>query len=70
MFNKYKKLNEIDSIKYVKEKMDLFGEDENLISREIGDGNINYVYRIFSKDRSSSIVVKQADKKLEVVVET
>jgi len=64
MFNKYKKLNEIDSIKYVKEKMDLFGEDENLISREIGDGNINYVYRIFSKDRSSSIVVKQADKKL------
>jgi len=64
MFNKYKKLNEIDSIKYVKEKMDLFGEDENLISREIGDGNINYVYRILSKDRSSSIVVKQADKKL------
>src|SRR6056297_64631 len=64
MFNKYKKLNEIDSIKYVKEKMDLFGEDENLISREIGDGNINYVYRIFCKDRSSSIVVKQADKKL------
>src|SRR6056297_1344633 len=64
MFNKYKKLDEIDSIKYVKRKMDVFGEDEKLISREIGDGNINYVFRIYSEESNFSVVVKQADKKL------
>jgi 5-methylthioribose kinase len=42
--------------------MDVFGEDENLISREIGDGNINYVYKISSKDSKFSVIVKQADK--------
>lgn len=62
MFSRYRKLNEKDSIKYIKEKMDVFGEDENLISREIGDGNINYVYKISSKDSKFSVIVKQADK--------
>jgi 5-methylthioribose kinase len=62
VFSRYRKLNEKDSIKYIKEKMDVFGEDENLISREIGDGNINYVYKISSKDSKFSVIVKQADK--------
>ncbi len=64
MFSKYRKLNEEDSIKYIKEKMDVFGKDERLISREIGDGNINYIFRIFSTESNFSVVIKQADKKL------
>ncbi|MDW7667431.1 MAG: S-methyl-5-thioribose kinase [Bacillota bacterium] len=64
MFSKYRKLNEEDSIKYIKEKMDVFGKDERLISREIGDGNINYIFQINSQDSNFSVVIKQADKKL------
>ena len=31
---------------------------------EIGDGNINYVFRIWSEDSGRSLVIKQADKLL------
>ena len=63
MFSKYRKLNEIDSIKYVRQKMDIFGADEAIKSEEVGNGNINYIYRIVGEDRSS-VILKQADNKL------
>ncbi len=49
---------------YVRWKLDYFSEDEDLQVEEIGDGNINYVYRIRSKSRDRSLIVKQADKLL------
>ena len=50
-------------ISYVKEK-NLFPENTNLTVKEIGDGNINYIFKVENKIDGKSIVVKQADKLL------
>lgn len=56
-------LDSTEIINYVKEKK-LFLCNENLEAQEIGDGNINYVFRVKSMDTGKSIVLKQADKLL------
>lgn len=48
---------------YVKEKK-LFPENANLTVKEIGDGNINYIFKVENKIDGKSIVLKQADKLL------
>lgn len=48
---------------YVKEK-NLFPENANLTVKEIGDGNINYIFKVENKIDGKSIVLKQADKLL------
>lgn len=50
-------------ISYVKEK-NLFPENADLIVKEIGDGNINYIFKVENKIDGKSIVLKQADKLL------
>ena len=50
-------------ISYVKEKK-LFPENANLTVKEIGDGNINYIFKVENKIDGKSIVLKQADKLL------
>ena len=50
-------------ISYVKEK-NLFPENTNLTVKEIGDGNINYIFKVENKIDGKSIVLKQADKLL------
>lgn len=59
-FSKYFLMNVEDVIEYVREKLDLFNEDSNLICEEIGDGNLNYVYHVIDKKSSKSVIVKQA----------
>ena len=49
---------------YLTEKLSLFHADEPLIAEEIGDGNINYVFRVRSDASGKSIIVKQADRLL------
>lgn len=52
-----------ESVKdYVKHKVKYFKENEQLDAFEIGDGNINYVFKVVSKQSGRSLVVKQADK--------
>ena len=61
--NKYKKHFLLDSkeiISYVKEKK-LFSDENELIAEEIGDGNINYVFRVKDIKTGKSVVLKQAD---------
>ncbi len=54
-------MNESDAIEYVREKLpDMFGEGE-LTCEEIGDGNINYVFKIKEANGSRSVIVKHAD---------
>ena len=48
---------------YVKEK-NLFSENADLTVKEIGDGNINYIFKVENKIDGKSIVLKQADKLL------
>ena len=62
--NKYDShfLMDCESVKdYCIDYLHFFERDEKLLSEEIGDGNINYVFRIKSLDRNKSLVIKQAD---------
>lgn len=50
--------------KYIREKIEFFEPNERLEISEIGDGNINYVFKIKGIDSKRSLVIKQADKLL------
>ncbi len=56
----YYELNVESVVKYVKEKMDFFSEDAVFECTEIGDGNLNLVFRILDVKNDKSIIVKQA----------
>lgn len=49
---------------YVVNELQLFPSIEELSVAEIGDGNINYVFRIMNQTTRESVVIKQADKLL------
>lgn len=61
MYDKHFLLDTNTVKEYVKEKLNFFDKDEPLFSEEIGDGNINFVFRIKSKKTGSSLIIKQAD---------
>jgi len=56
-FRKFEQDEEL--IVFVREHTDLFAADDELTVSEIGDGNINFVYRITATS-GSSVIVKQA----------
>ena len=53
-----------DVKRYAVEVLHRFSPDEETVCTEIGDGNINYVFRIVSKTDGHSVIVKQADRLL------
>lgn len=57
MYSKYFLMKEQDVIDYVKYKLEDF--DGAVTCQEIGDGNLNYVFRV-SKENGESVIVKQA----------
>ncbi len=60
-FTSHFRMNESDAVEYVREKLpDMFGGSE-LTCEEIGDGNINYVFRIRETGGERSVIVKHAD---------
>lgn len=46
-------------IQYVK-GLDLFPADSQIVSEEIGDGNLNYVFRVKDAATGKSVIIKQA----------
>lgn len=61
-FIKHFKMNEQDAIEYILEKKpDFFAADAKLTCKEIGDGNINYVFRVQDENTGKSIIIKHAD---------
>lgn len=62
MFDNYVLLNAKLAIDYAKEKLGRFFEGKDLDCEEIGDGNINYVYRVKSDDKS--VILKQGTETL------
>ena len=58
-FSKYFLMTTEDVPKYVQSKLTYFSEDAKLSCTEIGDGNINYVFRV-QDENGKSIIVKQA----------
>jgi len=63
-FNEFFLMTTEDVKRYAVEVLHKFDSDEETECIEIGDGNINYVFKIWSKKDGHSVVVKQADKLL------
>lgn len=59
-FDCHFKMGEADAIAYAIEK-GFFREGEELACREIGDGNINYVFRVENEACKKSVIIKHAD---------
>lgn len=61
-FDQYFLMNNQDVMNYVKKNMESFKKvnEEEISCEEIGDGNLNYVYRVVNKDTNDSVIVKQA----------
>lgn len=59
-FETYFLMNDEDVKEYVREKLDIFPKDADLTSKEIGDGNLNYVFRVKDEKTGKSVIVKQA----------
>ena len=63
-FNSFFLMSTGDVKRYAVEVLHRFAPDEETDCEEIGDGNINYVFRIRSKSDGRSLIVKQADRLL------
>ncbi len=59
-FDKYFLMKPKDVIEYAKEKLSIFDEGCDLECREIGDGNLNYVFRVWDNNSKKSVIIKQA----------
>lgn len=57
---KYFTMTENDVIEYARLKVDFFKDSSVLDCKEIGDGNLNYVFRVYDKDSNKSVIIKQA----------
>lgn len=56
-----KLMTEKEIIDYIDKNLAYFSDKTRLTCKEIGDGNINYVFRIEDKKDNKSLIVKQAD---------
>lgn len=56
----YFKMTEDDAIQYAKTMLDFFENDAQLTCKEIGDGNLNYVFKVVDEKNNKSIIIKQA----------
>lgn len=59
-FTKYFLMEATDVIAYVQEKLSKFEHAKGLKCKEIGDGNLNYVFRVWDEKDNISVIVKQA----------
>nr|WP_316570879.1 S-methyl-5-thioribose kinase [Neobacillus sp. YIM B06451] len=57
---RYFTMNEEQAIEYTKAKLGFFPADAELSCKEIGDGNLNYVFRVVDRKSGKSIIIKQA----------
>jgi 5-methylthioribose kinase len=67
----YRALSEIEAMQYVRKIPGLFSDNAQLVCKEIGDGNLNLVFRITEQGSSGkSIIIKQALPYARVVGES
>ena len=57
--NTYTEMNDALIVEYIK-KFGIFPENHEIVSKEIGDGNLNYVFRVRDLNTNETIIVKQA----------
>lgn len=65
-FDTYFLMKTEDVAEYVKEKLNFFPDDAKLECKEIGDGNLNYVFRLKDVETGKSIIIKQAGECLRI----
>lgn len=65
-FDTYFLMKDEDVFEYVQEKIHFFDGSAKPVCKEIGDGNLNYVFRIVDEASGKSIVVKQAGSSLRI----
>lgn len=65
-FDTYFLMKEKDVFEYVQAKIGYFDKNAKVICKEIGDGNLNYVFRLMEEKTGKSIVVKQAGSTLRI----
>lgn len=68
-FDNYFLMKEADVIEYVKEKLNFFDAGAKLTVKEIGDGNLNYVFRVKEENTDKSVIIKQAGESLRISAE-
>lgn len=56
---KYQEMTNELVVKYIK-RLNIFPKDHELSSKEVGDGNLNYVFRVQDVQSGKSVIVKQA----------
>ncbi len=59
-FNTYFLMTTEQVGEYAKQKLDMFPKDATLSVKEIGDGNLNYVFKIVDETSGKSVILKQA----------
>ena len=59
-FTTYFLMNEQDVLEYITEKHSFFPTNAKLSCKEIGDGNLNYIYRLTDMNTNYSIIVKHS----------
>jgi len=62
MFDTYFLMKTNDVIEYAKQKIDFFEKDADLECIEIGDGNLNYIFKVLDRKSGKSIVIKQSSE--------
>lgn len=60
LFSTYFLMDTEEIKSYVKENISFMQDSKNLEAIEIGDGNLNYVFRVKDLDTQKSVIVKQA----------
>ena len=69
-YDTYFLMKESDVIDYVQTKYaGFFAPDAVLTVKEIGDGNLNYVFRVVEEKTGKSLIVKQAGEALRISAE-
>lgn len=63
-FNQFFLMKPEDVKRYTVEVLHYFQPEDTISCVEIGDGNINYVFKVWNEKDGRSVVVKQADKLL------
>lgn len=59
-FQKYFLMEEKDALEYIMYKYNFFDKDAELTCKEIGDGNLNYVFRIKDEKSGKSVILKHS----------
>ena len=69
-FDTYFLMKTEDAIEYAKVKVPQMNWDEaSMTCKEIGDGNLNYVFRVVEPETGRSLIVKQAGEALRISAE-